>query len=126
MSNEFTPPPVDIQAEIKKAIGLRRDGTYSTDDLFISHLFQIINDASKDGARDKDQLERMLHKYTELRHKQSMYFKSSFKQSTTAKALLKECKELEKELDKKAAGLLKLGYNIDRFQTPTIKQGKIL
>lgn len=125
--DEHKPPPIDVDAEIRKAITLRRDGTYTSDADFISHIHSIITSAANDGARDRDQLERMIHKYITLRDNQKKYFKHSMKHGIEGKALLRDCKEMEAELDKKAHGLLSLGYNIDRFKNqPVPKQPKLL
>lgn len=124
--SEHETPPLDVAAEIKKAIAFRRDGTYNTDAIFVTHLLSIINTASNDGDRHKDQLERMIFKYQELRAKQKDYFRQPNKNMAHAKIILRDCKELEKELDKKSISLLTLGYSIDRFITDKPMQGRLI
>ena len=109
----------DFIQQIQKGIDLKNDGTYTSDADRISHMTSIVRDALGQAAKHKEQLERMLFKYTELRRNQSMYFSGH-------KDKLSLCRSQEKELDQKAAALLKMGYTIDRFNQPPPKQGSLI
>lgn len=109
----------DLIQRIHQGIGFKNDGTYTTDEDLISHMSSIVRDALGLAAKHKDQLERMIHKYKELRGNQALYFSGH-------KDKLSICKDQERDLDKKANALLTMGYNIDRFLTAPPTQPKLL
>lgn len=112
--SEFEAPPVDIPAEVKKAVGFLLDKTYEPADM-VSHMLSLIKQNSSDGSRHKDQLERMIFKYQEMRRLGGL-IKGGHKQHNSKYV------KLRKELDEKAKALLTMGYNIDRFKEQDVKQ----
>lgn len=98
----------EILSEVKKAIDLYNDKTY-TDSEFYSHVLRIIKDNSGAAEYHKEQMERLMFRVSQLRENQRLYWGGH-------KSKLGECKIQEVEMDKKIIYLCTHGgYSIERF-----------
>jgi len=107
-----------ILGEVKKAIDCFIDKTYEMED-FYSHIMAIIRDNSEPAMIHKQQLERFIFLYQQLRANQALFFGGN-------KSKLTVCRLQETELDNKAKNLLSKGYDIKRFTQQPPAQGSLL
>ena len=97
-----------VLAEVKKAIDLWMDKTYSESE-FYSHILSIIRDNSSDGSQHKQQLERLIFKVEEMRENQRLFHGGH-------RSKLGLCKQQESEMDKKLMYLQTHGYSTDHYK----------
>lgn len=95
----------DVLIDVKKAVALYEDKTFTADDL-AARLKQIIFENNVAGLLHKSRLEKLLFKTRHLLDKQFRYYKGD-------KSLLGTCKTLEKELTEFVNRMLAQGYNIE-------------
>lgn len=95
----------DVTIEIKKAVALFVDGTFTDADL-AARLKQIIDENNTAGILHKSRLEKVLFKVKHLLHLQRQYWGGD-------KTLLGTCKTEEKALTEFVNRLLAQGYTIE-------------